>query len=477
MRVIIYTRVSLDREQKSRSVSEQEAEVRGWCERRGWTVVDVLCDNDRSASRYATKARPAYRQLVAAVQARDCDVVAAWESSRLGRTLEDYGELRTASATAGVVWLVGDRLLDMADLNDRFGATLDMAVNERTSDETSHRVRRRTAAAAKTGQPHGKLLYGYALEYLPDGTKRRVLDETTAPIVQEVARRIVKGETLYAVAQDLNNRGVIGPRGGIWNGTQVKRLCVNPGYAGRRVHQGKVVPGVQALWPRLIPENTYQALLRRLSDPARTTNGGSRGPVHFLTGVLICGVCDGPVHCGFNGGVDADGVRTRSYMCKQWHVSRSKQPLEAFLTAELLGRLMHPDVLEVLAEDQRAPGDRAAARQEALEAQARLDEWYAASAKGDVSPTALAAVEVRLLATIADAEARAAVPQVPTLLRAVAGPDAPRKWKGLSVEQKRELASMLMQPRILPVGKGKRVFDSASIDLVWTHAIPTQAVA
>ncbi|MGU3294355.1 recombinase family protein [Williamsia sp. M5A3_1d] len=59
---IIYTRASRDNA-KGRSVAEQEAECRAVCEREGWPVAEVICDNDRSASRYARKDRPGFDRL------------------------------------------------------------------------------------------------------------------------------------------------------------------------------------------------------------------------------------------------------------------------------------------------------------------------------------------------------------------------------------------------------------------------------
>jgi DNA invertase Pin-like site-specific DNA recombinase len=57
IRAVIYTRVSQDRGAGKRSVGEQEAECRTVAIDNGWTVVKVFTDNDRSASRYAKKAR------------------------------------------------------------------------------------------------------------------------------------------------------------------------------------------------------------------------------------------------------------------------------------------------------------------------------------------------------------------------------------------------------------------------------------
>ncbi len=87
MRAVVYTRVSSDPNERGRSVTEQEAECRAVCERNGWAVAAVYSDNDRSASRYATKSRPEYRNLVRHIESGAADVVVVWESSRGTRSL------------------------------------------------------------------------------------------------------------------------------------------------------------------------------------------------------------------------------------------------------------------------------------------------------------------------------------------------------------------------------------------------------
>src|SRR5215218_4342778 len=90
LRAVIYTRVSSDPNERGRSVGEQEAECRAVCDREGWAVVAVYSDNDRSASRYATKARPEYKRLINAVDAGETDVLVTWEPSRAQRDLAAY---------------------------------------------------------------------------------------------------------------------------------------------------------------------------------------------------------------------------------------------------------------------------------------------------------------------------------------------------------------------------------------------------
>src|SRR5688572_24728809 len=101
MNALIYTRVSKDRKQQGRSVAEQEAECRKVCEREGWHVVDVLSDNARSASRYATRGRPAWDEVKHRLANGDVDVLVTWEASRNARDLAAFVELRDLMRAQG----------------------------------------------------------------------------------------------------------------------------------------------------------------------------------------------------------------------------------------------------------------------------------------------------------------------------------------------------------------------------------------
>ena len=44
-----------------------------------------------------------------------------------------------------------------------------------------------------------------------------------AAIVCELAERYLRGESTYALAEDLNTRGVLVPSGAVWSETRIKR--------------------------------------------------------------------------------------------------------------------------------------------------------------------------------------------------------------------------------------------------------------
>src|SRR5699024_9380226 len=126
----------------------------------------------------------------------------------------EWARLIDLCADAGVKIYVTthDRLYDPSGGRDRRSLHEDAVDSEYETDKMSERIRRSTAANAEQGRPHGKNLYGYRRTYEqgPGGAQLAAVepDPVTGPIVQEVAARALQGETYYAIARDLNVRGV-----------------------------------------------------------------------------------------------------------------------------------------------------------------------------------------------------------------------------------------------------------------------------
>ena len=76
-------------------MARQSEDIAAVCERHGWELVEVLTDNDISASRYSKKPRPGYGRLLAAIVA-GVDRAVAYDVDRLlrqPRQLEDLIDL------------------------------------------------------------------------------------------------------------------------------------------------------------------------------------------------------------------------------------------------------------------------------------------------------------------------------------------------------------------------------------------------
>src|SRR4051794_17994907 len=430
-RAVIYTRVSSDPNDRGRSVIEQEEDCRAVCGRNGWEVVEVFRDNDRSASRYATKDRPEHRKLIKFIAAGEADVLVTWEASRAQRDLAAYARLRDLCERHSVRLSYSGRTYDMTESDDRFSTGLDALLAERESDQTRKRVLRAVRANADKGRPHGKLLYGYRREYDPQTGElvRQIPDDETAEIVREAASRVLGGETPYSVAQDFDRRGIPTPRRGMrWDLTQVKRLCINPGYAGKRVHRGQVIG--DAAWPPILDEATHLALVAKLGDPRRRTMRDS-AIKHLLSGVAVCGVCNGRMRVQKNRGFLA-------YLCVDgFHVSRREIHVDEFVTEVVLARLERPDLADVLRTSVDSETETALA--EAREMRARLEGFYDAAAAGELTPQALVRIEARLLPEIEAADLRAQAAVTSPLVAETAGVDARKRWEKLALPQRREV--------------------------------------
>src|SRR3954468_5339373 len=90
-RAVIYCRQSLDRTGEGLAVARQRQDAEALCRDRGWTVLDVITDNDVSAS--SGKPRPGFLRVLDLVDRRKVDVVVAWHVDRLVRKLADLEDV------------------------------------------------------------------------------------------------------------------------------------------------------------------------------------------------------------------------------------------------------------------------------------------------------------------------------------------------------------------------------------------------
>lgn len=461
MRAIIYCRVSSDPHQRGKSVEDQEEECRAIAKANGWTVGDVLVDNDRGASRYSSKDRPAYRQLARILAPGD--VLVTWEASRAQRDLKAYIQLRDLCAERGVMWSYSGRTYDLARGDDRFTTGLDALLAEKEVEQSRERVLRSVRANAAAGRPHGKLAYGYKIVRDPDTGQPidRIPNPDTAPLVQEAARRVLAGEAIYSVCADFNERGIPGPRPkkdgskAPWIPVTMRKILESPTYAALRVHKGDVVG--DATWEPIITREDHQRLLALFSDPTRLTHRGSE-PKWLLTGVARCGVCGGQITRQKNRGFDA-------YLCKSaFHVSRNIKPVDEYVTETVIRRLESQTFMGDLADadvELRAAIDHARGLQE------RLDSFTDSAAEGELSPAALTRIEAKLRPQITAAESRVRSLMPSPRVAEMAGPGARQRWLELTIKDRRELLAQIVEVRIHPVGRGRYHALTDGLELIW----------
>lgn len=427
--------------------------------------MEVLTDNDRSASRWSRKDRPAYDQLAELLTAGRADVLVTWEASRAQRDLTAYAALRDLCAAHGVKWSYSGRLYDLTDSDDRFSTGIDALVSEREADLTRKRILRSVEARAADGRAHGQLHDGYKIEYDPSTGKplRRVLDPERAPIVREIVDRLLAGDSAYTIARDFNDRGLTTSKGKPWRGQNIARRATSPTIAGLRVHRSQILD-VEAQWPPIITQEEHHRLITLLSDPRRKNNKEGPGVKHLLTGIARCGVCEAPVR--MISGYRPNGTHRVRYGCPERHcVQRAAEPVDTMIERLLIARLSQPDVLAAIADATKDTEAQKAAA-EVARLKAKLTKARELVDADQLSLESLADLETRTLPKIRDAERRARPKHVPGAVLEVAGPDAGARWAALPVTQRRAIVKALVEVRIHRTARGNQhTFDPAAIEV------------
>ncbi|CAN5464158.1 recombinase family protein [soil metagenome] len=413
----------------------------------------MICDNDRSASRFATKSRPEYARLRNLLEPGD--VLVTWEASRAQRDLARYVELRDLCAQRGVWWSYSGRLFNLTDGDDRFATGLDALLAEKEAEQTRVRILRAHRANLAEGKPHGRVPYGYRIVRDPETGKAvgREPDPVRASLVAEAARRVLDGHTLASVTRWMESKDPLG-----WNDAKIRRILINPTTAGYRTNSQKVdgKRGPQIIhgkgtWEPIITPEMHDDLVALFA----ARKSGPRGPEprHLLSGIATCGVCDGHLWWG-KGGCKKDGSHYDVYSCRNHHTARNEQALDDVILAVVEGILSSPESLAALAAPPAEPDSTAKADLDELQRQLQAVEDQLTENK---MPAEVGArVATRLAERISEAEAALAPVFTDPVVRQLAtAPDPLTAWKALPLTQQRAFIRAVMTIRIERVGRGR----------------------
>lgn len=292
----IYVRISKwDGEGESLGVQRQEKDCRAEAERRGWDVVDVYQDDDKSA--FSGKKRDQYVRLCGDLKAGVIDAVIVWHNDRLHRQpreLEDFIDLIEATGATIVSVAGGD--YDLSTSDGRFRARIEGGVARKESEDKSRRLRRKHMELADLGLPNGgRRPTGYqrvGLKKDPAAggadTRRLVVDPVEGPIVERIINAVAGERTLTGIADELNAEGAVTSTGGPWTIWAVRSVALNGLYAGLRFHKGEEVGA--GTWPTIVDEATWRRAVALLKAPDRPQRRSARRYL-LVGGIAVCGKC------------------------------------------------------------------------------------------------------------------------------------------------------------------------------------------
>lgn len=458
-----YLRVSFDGSGRERSLTEQSGDNRRAATGNGWPLGEPYRDNSRSASRYATRNREGYDQLISDLEHDrfDAQVLIIWESSRGSRRTGEWITLIELCEERNVKIFVTThgRLYDPGNGRDRKSLLEDAIDSEYEAYKIRDRVKRSAAANVAEGKPHGRVPFGYRRRYDPV-TRRLVAQEPdpdTAPLIRELFDKIAAGRSLHSIAREWDERGIRNAKGTPYTPAHLRALAITSTYAGireyrpasrgqRRQRQQQPVSVVKGTWEPLVSQETFLAVQSILNDPKRRTNRPGRGK-YLLSMIAKCAQCGSP-------------LAVRRERNTDWYVCHSakscvrcrRSDLDDHVTDAILLWLVSDEATQSLSVS--GDLDRAtvqAARDDVAAIEAELLDLGRQVGAGLLSATLAAQAEPLIRKRLAEAEKRLKEVGTPDRLRGLIKPDdrVVEQWESMEMPAKREVARLVLVPDLL----------------------------
>lgn len=447
---IIYARQSEDKSGEGAAVDRQVELCRALCESRGWSVSEVIADNDISASTGAR--RPGYERLLAAMRS-GADVVVVYHVDRLTRRLVDLEEVIAICEASGtrLATVTGD--LDLSTDAGRMVARILASVARGEVERKGRRQRDANRQRAAQGKARWvRRPFGYDME-----GGRVVLVEREAEAIRSAAADVLAGTPLGTIARAWNEAGLTTTVGGPWATTPVRRAISNPRIAGRSMYRGEDLGTGE--WPVILDADTLARVEEVLSDPRRRTAFNTTAK-HLLSGIAECGRCGRQMY-GTPAG--AAGRRWMAYRCPDYHVTRRMDLVDEVIEGVVVARLVQPDALALLKPDV----DLDALRGKADDLRGRRDALASMLAEGLLSAASVREQAGKIRADLERVEGEiAAASSGHPALDVASATDVEAAWAELSLDSKRQVIRTLLAVQILPAGRGAR-FSPHQVQIDW----------
>ena len=372
-KVGIYVRLSNDdaRAGESVSIENQKLLLTKHVREQGWELVEIYCDDGFSGT---NQNRPALQRMFQDVRLGHINTVLIKDLSRLGRNYLEVGNLAEV--------FLPEHGCELISLNEKVDEMMVFRnwFNEQHSKDTSKKVRSVKKMCAQGGKYMGTYApYGFRKD--PKDKHRFVIDGNTAPIVRKIFELRLEGKGYKAIANYLNEAGIIPPRdyyyrerngenplrvNHCWCDGTIKVILANEAYIGNLVQSKvgtvsyknhKTVAKPKDEWIRA--EGTHEAIIDRETWDRAQKIGEKRyqpkaqkdGAASIFSGLLVCADCGFKmrIHHKTRMRMDGSEYRRTSFLCGNY--ARSGKTA---CTTHLIGQdMLHDLVLNLIREHAR----------------------------------------------------------------------------------------------------------------------------
>jgi len=286
----------------------------------GWVALPEMYDDGGFTG--GNMDRPAFKRLMAEVEAGRVDCVVVYKVDRLSRSLMDFTKIMGKFEANNVSFVSITQQFNTATSMGRLMMNVLLSFAQFERELVSERTRDKIAASRKKGKwAGGSPVLGYDIDHL---THRLGVNAEESVQVHEIFELYLRKQTLRETAEELNQRGwktkTWTTKGGKLNPGQpfdknkLHRLLTNVAYIGKVPHKEEVYEGEH---DAIVDDGLWGKVQHLLEFNGRT-KGSRQKNKHgaLLMGLVRCASCDCPMTHTFT---NKKNKQYRYYTCTNAH--------------------------------------------------------------------------------------------------------------------------------------------------------------
>lgn len=472
-------------ELERKGVLKQRDDVRTLAERHGREVI-YYEDNNLSAFKRNVQ-RPRFLQMLKDLKTGRLAGMVVYDIDRgfrqpkdLEKAIDIYQDLAERKGVRMIFDTMSGQNFDLSSGDGRFTARLYVNIANKSSEDTSRRIKRDNLTKAKKGVFHGG---GPAFGWQEDD--RTKLDHKAAELIREVVLGHLKGDKIATCMEYLSKKGALNPNTGkpfTWAGT--KTLIFRARNFGIRIYQGEpqlnedggyVLGDWQPIFSKDdgTPDFDLWERLEALRKGKSLEGAQDRSQVKYLLSrIARCGRCGYPM-VGKTVWVRGKKSESFAYNCNKSNPDAcGRMGASGPRVDDLVKKLVWAQVLRA-SKNRKVPEPQESWSKEAelKDVEEQIAElkalWEAKKVRAASYVTTLDELEAQRTELKAERAFHTATPAI----RVITPELMKNGWEGLSIERQRIIIRSVLKAVIIhPARDGKKggPFDPSRVEPVFT---------
>lgn len=302
LRVAAYARVSSGKDAMLRSLSAQVSYYNNLISgNREWSFCGVYADEAKTGTK---DNRENFQKLIDRCRKGEIDMIITKSISRFARNTVTLLKIVRELKSIGVDVYFEEQNIHTMSSEGELMLTILASYAQEESRSASENQKWRIRKCFEQGElVNMRTMFGFEI------IKGKMQpNKETAPIVAEIFKRVLDGESYGSIARDLNVRGIQGAFGGKWESYHIGHMIKNEKYIGdsllqkqfRNNHLQKKLIANKGQLPKYYAENTHCALIdkatynqvQQIADERKAKYGAKKpATLNVFSGLIQCSQC------------------------------------------------------------------------------------------------------------------------------------------------------------------------------------------